>query len=65
MDEHGSPLEDEDLEVDIEPMPEEEKGVKEQLYDKIHVSVKTLDLIIKLLFLAVAVVIVLGIIAGR
>lgn len=58
-------------ENELEPEEKEEeqpapmvKGVKERFYDKIPVSVGALDVIIKLLFAAVVVVIILGIAAG-
>lgn len=58
-------------ENELEPEEKEEeqpapmvKGAKERFYDKIPVSVGALDVIIKLLFAAVVVVIILGIAAG-
>lgn len=48
-----------------EESSEPEKGTKERIYDKIPVSLPMLDIIIKLLFVAVAVAVILGIIAGR
>ncbi|WP_312644310.1 hypothetical protein [Hydrogenoanaerobacterium sp.] len=41
------------------------KNAKERFYDKIPVSVQTLDIIIKLLIAVVVVTVVLGIVAGR
>jgi len=41
------------------------KNAKERLYDKIHVSVRTMDVIIFCLIALVVVVIVLGVMAGN
>jgi len=47
-----------------QPKPEP-KNAKEKLYDKIPVTVHTLDIIIKLLIAAIVVTVILGMVAGR
>lgn len=47
-----------------QPKPEQ-KNAKEKLYDKIPVTVHTLDIIIKLLIAAIVVTVILGMVAGR
>lgn len=44
---------------------EKEKSLKEKLYDKVNVSVKTLDCIIFLLVVLFVIVVVMGILAGK
>lgn len=44
---------------------EKEKNMKERLYDKVNVSVKTLDRIIFVLVILFLVVVLLGIFAGN
>ncbi|MEG1953557.1 MAG: hypothetical protein RR115_04895 [Hydrogenoanaerobacterium sp.] len=48
-----------------EVQDEVKKGSKELFYDKVHITLATLDLIIKFLFFALAAALILGIIAGR
>ena len=43
----------------------EYKNAKEKLYDKIPLTVKQLDVIIVILFVALAVVLVIGILKGN
>lgn len=42
-----------------------EKNLKERLYDKIEISVKTLDRIIIILIAAFIIIVICGIIAGK
>lgn len=50
---------------DVTQQKPEQKNAKEKLYDKIPVTVHTLDIIIKLLIAAIVVTVILGMVAGR
>lgn len=53
-------------ELIVEEMEEKiELGFKENMYSKVKVSVKTMDTIIGMLFVAVFVALVMGFVAGR